>query len=73
MNDDGKFTDVEVKIIIRIPGHMNVEALKQKIERDVAEVVNLEVQQNGIRDAQMDVKSESMHRIFLCKELGRLR
>lgn len=73
MNDDGKFTDIEVKLIVRVPGHMDVEVLKQKIERDVAEVVNLEVQQNGIRDAQMDVKSESMHRIFLCKELGRLR
>lgn len=73
MNDDGKFTDIEVMIIVRIPGHMNAEALKQKIERDVAEVINLEVHQNGIRDAQMDVKSESMHRIFLCKELGRLR
>ena len=73
MNDDGKFTDIEVKLIVRSPGHMDVEALKQKIERDVAEVINLEVHRNGIHDAQLDMKSESMHRVFLCKELGRLR
>lgn len=74
MSDDGwKCTDIEVKITIRIPGHIDAEALKQKIERDVTEVTNLEVHQNGIHDAQVIAGSESRHTIFFCKELGRLR
>lgn len=66
-SDEYLCTDIEIKVTLRVPGHINAEPLQRKLEKDIAEVVNLEAKQNGHATYETAVKGDYLHRFFIMK------
>ena len=60
-------TDIEVRLTLRVPGHIDTSILRQKLQTAIGEAANREAKCNGHDEYEVAIKCEAFHHCYICK------